>query len=71
MPKHLKHRNTPSAEVAALLASGIVGTHAVILDDNDIVWLLRAAVEREGSQGRFREPPWLRTHSFECRFEWK
>jgi hypothetical protein len=33
--------------------AGEIGRHAVIFDDEEIVQLLRAAVEREGSQTAF------------------
>jgi DNA-binding phage protein len=40
---------TLKREIAALLASGNVGNRALILDDKDVVLLLRAAIEQEGS----------------------
>ena len=33
--------------------AGEIGRQAVIFDDNDVIRLLRAAVEREGSQTAF------------------
>jgi DNA-binding phage protein len=45
-------RKTPitlTGEITEILASGKVGSLALILDDKDVVLLLRAAVEREGS----------------------
>jgi hypothetical protein len=36
-----------------LLASGNVGNRALILDDKDVVLLLRAAIEQEGSISAF------------------
>ena len=44
---------TLKAEIAALLASGNVGSHALLLDEKDVLHLLRAAVEREGSISAF------------------
>ena len=44
---------TLKGEIAALLASGNVGSHALILDDKDVILLLKAAVEREGSVSAF------------------
>jgi hypothetical protein len=49
-------RKTPitlKAEIAALLASGNVGSLALVLDENDIVLLLKAAIQREGSISAF------------------
>jgi len=49
-------RKTPitlKAEIAASLTSSNVGSHALILDDEDVIHLLRAAVEREGGQSAF------------------
>ena len=40
-------------EIAALLASVKVGNHALTLDDKDVVLLLKAAVEKEGSISAF------------------
>jgi hypothetical protein len=40
---------TLKAEIAAVLESSNIGTHARILDDNGVIQLLKAAVEREGS----------------------
>ncbi len=40
---------TLKGEIAALLASGNVGSRALILDDKDVVLLLKAAIEQEGS----------------------
>jgi len=54
---------TPKAKIAALLASGDVGSHALILDDQDVVLLLRAAIELEGNQVTFAKRHGLeRTH---------
>jgi predicted RNase H-like nuclease (RuvC/YqgF family) len=44
---------TLKAEIAASLTSSNVGSHALILDDKDVIHLLRAAVEREGGQSPF------------------
>jgi hypothetical protein len=44
---------TPKAELTTLLASSNAGTHALILDDEDILRLLRTAIEREGSISAF------------------
>jgi len=44
---------TLKGEIAALLASGNVGSHALILDDKDVILLLKAAVEKEGSVSAF------------------
>ena len=44
---------TLKAEIAALLASGNVGRRALILDDKDVVLLLRAAIKQEGSISAF------------------
>ena len=49
-------RKTPitlKGEIDALLASGKVGSHALILDDKDVILLLKAAVEKEGSVSAF------------------
>jgi DNA-binding phage protein len=49
-------RKTPitlKAEIAASLTSRDVGSHALTLDDKDVLHLLRAAVEREGSISAF------------------
>jgi hypothetical protein len=40
---------TLKSEISAILASGKVGSLALTLDDKDVVLLLKAAVEREGS----------------------
>ena len=45
-------RKTPitlKGEIAALLTSGKVGSLGLILDNKDVVILLQAAVEKEGS----------------------
>ena len=42
---------TLKREIAALLASGNFGSLALVLDDKDVLLLLRAAIEREGSIG--------------------
>ena len=44
---------TLKGEIDALLASGKVGSHALILDDKDVILLLKAAVEKEGSVSAF------------------
>jgi len=44
---------TRKADSAAWLASSNLGRHALIFDDDEVVQLLRAAVEREGSQVAF------------------
>ena len=36
-----------------VLFAGVIGRQAVIFDEDDVVRLLRAAVEREGSQTAF------------------
>ena len=49
-------RKTPitlKGEITEILARGKVGSLALILDDKDVVLLLRAAVEREGSVSAF------------------
>ena len=59
-------RKTPitlNGKIAALLASGNVGSRALILDDQDVVLLLRAAIEQEGNQVAFAKRHGLeRTH---------
>ena len=40
-------------KIGALLANGDVGSHALILDDQDVVLLLRAAIELVGNQVAF------------------
>jgi hypothetical protein len=44
---------TLKREIAALLASGNFGRLALVLDDKDVLFLLRAAIEQEGSIGAF------------------
>ena len=44
---------TLKGKIAALLASGDVGNHEPILDDQDVVLLLRVAIELEGNQVAF------------------
>jgi glucokinase len=44
---------TREADSAAWLASSNLGSHALVFDDDEVVQLLRAAVEREGSQVAF------------------
>jgi hypothetical protein len=44
---------TRKADSAAWLASSNLGSHARIFDNGEVVQLLRAAVEREGSQLAF------------------
>ena len=60
---------TLKGEIDALLASGKVGSHALILDDKDVILLLKAAVEKEGSVSAFAKRHGLeRTNQH---FEWK
>jgi len=44
---------TLKAEIAALLESSNIGIHALIVDDQGVVQLLKAAIEREGSISAF------------------
>ena len=44
---------TLKREITALLASGNVGSHAFLLDDRDVVLLLKAAINQEGSISAF------------------
>ena len=44
---------TLKRKIAAVLASGNVGSHALILDEQDVVLLLRVAIELHGNQGTF------------------
>jgi len=44
---------TLKGQIAALLASGNGGSLGLILDDNDVILLLKAAIEREGSISAF------------------
>ena len=44
---------TLKREITALLASGNVGNLALVLDDNDILFLLKAATAQEGSISAF------------------
>jgi DNA-binding phage protein len=44
---------TRKADSAAWLTSSSLGSRALIFDDDEVVQLLRAAVEREGSQVAF------------------
>ena len=54
---------TRKADSAAWLTSSNLGSHALIFDDDEVVQLLRAAVEREGSQVAFARRHGLeRTH---------
>jgi len=49
-------RKTPitlTGEITEILASGKVGSLGLILDDKDVVILLKAAVEQEGSISAF------------------
>jgi len=48
-----KTRITLKQEIAALLASGKVGSLGLILNDKDVLLLLKVAVEREGSVSAF------------------
>jgi len=48
-----KNSNHTKGEIAALLTSGKVGSLGLILDDKDVVILLKAAVEQEGSISAF------------------
>jgi DNA-binding phage protein len=45
--------STREADSAAWLTSSNLGSRALIFDDDEVVQLLRAAVEREGSQVAF------------------
>jgi len=51
---------TLKREIAALLSRGNVGSLALILDDKDVVLLLKAAIEQEGSISAF-----AKRHGFE------
>ena len=53
LPRGGKIVPTRKADSAAWLASSNLGSHALIFDDDEVVRLLRAAVEREGSQVGF------------------
>ncbi len=44
---------TLKAEISALLTQGNVGSHMLVLDDKDVVHLLKAAIEQEGSISAF------------------
>jgi hypothetical protein len=44
---------TLKAEIAALLEGSNIGIHTLILDDQGVVQLLKAAIEREGSVSAF------------------
>jgi hypothetical protein len=44
---------TLKREIAALLASGNFGSLALVLDDKDVLFLLRGAIEQEGSISAF------------------
>jgi hypothetical protein len=44
---------TLKREITDLLASGNFGSRALILDDKDVLLLLRAAIEQEGSISAF------------------
>jgi DNA-binding phage protein len=44
---------TLKREITALLASDNFGSRALILDDKDVLLLLRAAIEQEGSISAF------------------
>lgn len=49
-------RKTPitlKAEISALLAEGDFGSRMLVLDDNDVVRLLKAAIKYEGSISAF------------------
>jgi hypothetical protein len=49
-------RKTPvtlQAEISALLAQRDLGSRMLVLDDKDIVLLLKAAIEQEGSISAF------------------
>jgi hypothetical protein len=56
---------TLKAEMAALLESSNIGIHALILDDQGVVQLLKAAIEREGSISDFCQTPRLGANLFE------
>jgi hypothetical protein len=66
-----KAPTTLKGEVAALLTSGVVGSLGLILDDKDVVLLLKAAVEKEGSNKRFCQTPRSRANKSEQHIEWK
>ena len=54
---------TLKGKIATLLASGDVGNHERILDDQDVVLLLRVAIGLEGNQVTFAKRHGLeRTH---------
>ena|SRR5215469_4706871 len=44
---------TRKGKLAALVASGDVGSYELVLNDQDVVLLLRAAIELEGNQATF------------------
>ena len=52
MPKY-RGSITLKAEIAALLEGSNIGIHTLILDDQGVVQLLKAAIEREGSVSAF------------------
>ena len=45
--------HTLKKEITELLASGNFGSRGLMLDDNDVLPLLRAAIEQEGSISAF------------------
>ena len=54
---------TLKGKIAALLSSGDVGSRELVLDDQDVVLLLREAIELEGNQVTFAKRHGLeRTH---------
>ena len=48
-----KTENALKAEISTLLARSNLGSQMLVLDDKDIVLLLKAAIEREGSISAF------------------
>jgi hypothetical protein len=48
-----KTENALKAEISALLARGNLGSQMLALDDKDVVLLLKAAIEQEGSISAF------------------
>jgi hypothetical protein len=53
MAKAPKTPITLKGQIAALLAKGDLGKPSLIFDDNDILSLLRAAIEQEGNISAF------------------
>jgi len=48
-----KTENALKAEIPALLARSNLGSQMLVLDDKDVVLLLKAAIEQEGSISAF------------------